>query len=276
MAEIVGVRFRRAGKVYYFDPAGIPLEVNDQAVVKTSRGSEIGRVVIAPRQVLENEVTEPLEPVLRKATPEDIKRAEELEARAEEALIECGRFIAELKLPMKLISAEYNAEGNRLMFHFGAENRVDFRELVRKLTGRFRVRVELRQVGSRDEAKLIGGYGRCGRDLCCASFLSDFNPVSIRMAKDQDLPLNPMKISGACGRLMCCLGYESEQYKAMKARMPKVGQKVKTRMGEAVVVGTNPVKESVMIEVESGAAVEMPLDEISFKPPATGAGTSAS
>jgi len=262
MAEIVGVRFKRAGKVYYFDPAGIDLEVNDYVVVKTARGLELGWVVIAPKQVLASEVTEPLKPVVRKAEPEDIERAQELAKKEQEALVECGKLIAKLDLPMKLISAEYNLEGNRLTFFFSAEERVDFRELVRELTHRFKAKVELRQVGPRDEAKLIGGYGRCGRPLCCMSFLSEFAPVSIKMAKEQDLPLNPMKISGVCGRLLCCLVYESEQYRAMKEKLPKEGQWVSTPMGIATVVGSNPLTEMVLVELESQATVELPLSEI--------------
>ncbi len=262
MAEIVGIRFKKAGRVYYFDPAGIDLEVNDYVVVETTRGLELGHVVIAPRQVLVNEVTTPLKPAVRKAEPEDIRRAQELEEREEEALIECGKLIAKLNLPMKLLSAEYNLDGNRLTLFFSAAERVDFRELVRELTNRFKVRVELRQVGPRDKAKLVGGYGRCGRPLCCMSFLSEFVPVSIRMAKEQDLPLNPMKTSGACGRLLCCLTYESEQYHAMKEKLPKVGQRVSTAMGVATVVGGNPMKETVLVKLESQATVELPLSEI--------------
>ena len=263
MAEIVGVRFRKTGKVYYFDPAGIELEANDYVIVETSRGLELGHVVIAPKQVVASEGEGSLKPVARKAEPDDIKRAEELESKAEEALIECGKLIGELELPMKLLTAEYNLDGSRLTFLFSAEERVDFRELVRQLTKRFKVRVELRQVGSRDEAKLIGGFGRCGRPLCCMSFISEFEPVSIKMAKEQDLPLNPMKISGICGRLMCCLSYESEQYRAMKAKLPKVGQRVSTAMGEATVVGSNTLKATVLVELESEARVELPLSEIS-------------
>ena len=264
MAEIVGIRFKRAGKVYYFDPADIDLEVNDHVIVETSRGLELGRVVIAPRQVLANEVTGPLKPVIRKAEPEDVERAQELEGKVEVALIECGRLIGELQLPMKLITAEYNLDGSRLTFLFSAEKRVDFRELVRQLTKQFKARVELRQVGTRDEAKLMGGFGRCGRPLCCMSFISGFDPVSIKMAKEQNLPLNPMKISGVCGRLMCCLGYESEQYRKMKEKLPKVGQQVSTAMGEATVVGSNPLKETVLVELESQATVELPLSEVSY------------
>lgn len=264
MANIVGIRFRRAGKVYYFDAGDITLEPGDYAVVKTSRGTELGHVVIAPDQVLASDTDENLSPVIRKAEPEDITKAEELEAKAEEALIECGKMIGELQLPMKLLAAEYNLDSSRLTFLFSADERVDFRNLVRRLTGKFKVRVELRQVGSRDEAKLLGGFGRCGRPLCCMSFLTEFAPVSIKMAKEQDLPLNPMKISGACGRLMCCLAYEGEQYRLIKEKMPKVGQRVSTRMGEATVVGSNPLKETVTVEMDNEATAELPLADVSY------------
>ena len=264
MANITGIRFKRAGKVYYFDAADIELEAGDSVVVKTSRGLELGQVIIAPGQVLASEVEEPLSPVVRKAEPEDIEQAKELEAKAEEALVECGKMIGELQLPMKLLAAEYNLDASRLTFLFSAEERVDFRDLVRRLTGKFKVRVELRQVGTRDEAKLLGSFGRCGRPLCCVSFLTEFSPISIKMAKEQDLPLNPMKISGACGRLMCCLTYEGEQYRIMKEKMPKTGQRVSTHMGEATVVGTNPLKETVLVELESEATVELPLNEVSY------------
>jgi len=265
MAEIVGIRFKKVGKVYYFDPAGIDLEVNDYVVVKTTRGLELGYVVIAPRQVLVSEVTAPLKSVVRKAEPEDIRRAQELEEKEKEALIECGKLIAKLNLPMKQLSAEYNLDGSRLTFYFSAEERVDFRELVRELTNRFKVRVELRQVGPRDQAKLVGGFGRCGRPLCCMSFLREFVPVSIKMAKEQNLPLNPMKISGVCGRLLCCLVYESEQYQAMKEELPKEGQQVSTAMGVATVVGSNPLKKTVLVELDSQVTVELPLSEIKIE-----------
>ena len=269
MAEIVGIRFKRAGRVYYFDSAGIELEVNDHVVVKTTRGLEMGQVVISPQQVLASEVTEPLKPVMRKAEAEDIAHAQEFEEKEKEALTECGKLIAKLNLPMKLLSAEYNLDGSRLTFFFTAGERVDFRELIRELTNRFKVRVELRQIGPRDGAKLIGGFGRCGRPLCCTSFLSDFAPVSIRMAKEQGLPLNPMKISGVCGRLLCCLVYEGEQYHSMRGKLPKVGQRVETPMGIARVVGSNLLKETVLVELDSQATVELPLGEVTTegKPP---------
>lgn len=265
MNDIVGVRFKKVGKVYYFDPTGIDLESNDYVIVETTRGLEMGQVVISPKQVLASEVNKPLKPVVRKAEPEDIERANELEAKEQEALAECSKLIEKLNLSMKLLSAEYNLDGSRLTFHFSANERVDFRELVRELANRLKVRVELRQTGPRDEAKIIGGVGRCGRPLCCASFLSEFAPVSIKMAKEQSLPLNPMKISGCCGRLMCCLVYESEQYHLMKEKLPKEGTMVSTTMGPAKVVETNALKETVMVELNNQVTVELPLDEINIE-----------
>ena len=264
MIEIVGVRFKRAGRVYYFDPAGFDLEVNDYVVVNTTRGLELGHVVASPKQVSDSEVGRRLKSVVRKAEPEDIKRAQEFEDREKEVLAECSKLATKLHLSMKLLSAEYNLDGSRLTFFFSAAERVDFRELVRELSKRFKARVELRQVGARDESKLIGGFGRCGHPLCCMSFLSEFSPVSIRMAKEQGLSLNPMRISGVCGRLLCCLGYEGEQYRAMKAKLPKERQRVSVPMGVAKVVGGNPLKETVLVELESGARVELPLSEVTI------------
>ncbi len=263
MANVTGIRFRQAGKVYYFDAGDIELAAGDTVVVKTSRGMELGEVVLPPGQVPGGDNKESLSPVLRKAGDEDIARAEDLREKAVDAFVTCSQLISELRLPMKLLTAEYNLDGSRLTFQFSAEERVDFRELVRRLIGKFKVRVELRQVGSRDEAKLLGGFGRCGRPLCCTRFLTEFTPVSIKMAKEQDLPLNPMKISGACGRLMCCLAYEGEQYRAIKAKMPKPGSRVSTRMGEATVVSSNPLKETVLVELDTEARVELPLADVS-------------
>ena len=192
------------------------------------------------------------------------RRVQELEAKEREAQAECSKLIAKLNLPMKVITAEYNLDGSRLTFYFSAAQRVDFRELVRELAGCLKVWVEMRQTGPRDEAKLIGGCGRCGRTLCCASFLSEFAPVSIRMAKEQNLPLNPMKISGCCGRLMCCLVYENEQYHTMNRKLPKKGQQVSTAKGVAKVIGGNPLKETVLVKLEDGAAVELPLGDVSY------------
>jgi len=241
------------------------MEVNDYVVVETTRGLELGQVVISPKQVLASDVDKPLKPVVRKAEPEDIERIQKFEAKEREALAECSKLIDKLHLPMKLITAEYNLDGSRLTFYFSAAQRVDFRELVRELASHLKVHVEMQQTGPRDEAKLIGGCGRCGRPLCCVSFLSEFAPVSIRMAKEQGLPLNPMKISGCCGRLMCCLVYENEQYRTMKENLPKKGRQVSTAMGAAKVVGSNPLKETVLVELESEVTVELPLSEVTIK-----------
>jgi cell fate regulator YaaT (PSP1 superfamily) len=262
MTEVVGVRFKGTGKVYYFDPSGIELKLGDGVVVETARGLELGQVVKAPFEVQDDEVTQPLKPVVRRADDEDIERADKLKQSEAGALTECNKLVAKLGLPMKLISAEYNLDGSRLTVFFTAEGRVDFRELVRGLSHNLKARVELRQVGPRDEAKLIGGFGRCGRHLCCASFLTEFSPVSIKMAKEQQLPLNPMKISGICGRLLCCLGYEYEQYRVIRRKMPKKGQRVTTAKGTAFIVGTNPLKETVMVELDGGVRVEMPVGEV--------------
>lgn len=216
--SVVGIKYKTAGRVYHFDPAGIDLKANDCVVVSTPRGLKLGQVVADPRQMSLSELPEPLKPVVRKATPEDIKKAEEFGDKEIEVLAEATQQVSRLNLPMKLIMAEYNLEGNHLTIYFKAAERVDFRELVKELNSHFKLRVELRQVGPRDEAKLVGGYGRCGRPLCCATFLSEFAPVSIKMAKQQGLPLNPMKIAGSCGRLLCCLAYEADPSMKVKAK----------------------------------------------------------
>ena len=265
MSEIVGVRFHQAAKVYYFDPADIPLEINDDVVVETSRGHELGKVVIAPKQVIHSEITEPLKPVVRKAQADDIAKAQRQQEKAASTIVKCREIIERLNLPMKPISAQYNLDGSHLTIFFSAEKRVDFRELVRELSRSLKTRVELRQVGARDEAKLCGGLGKCGFPLCCATFLSEFAPVSIKMAKEQDVALNPMKTSGICGRLLCCLGYEYEQYRDMKEKMPPLRQEVSTALGNAKVVGINPIKETVTVELETGSTVELPLSQITWR-----------
>jgi cell fate regulator YaaT (PSP1 superfamily) len=262
MPNIIGVRFKSAGKVYYFDPVGFDLKAYDYVVVQTSRGVELGQITIPPKEVPASEVTSELKSITRKATEEDLKRAQEFAAKENNALAECGKIIARLNLPMRLVSAEYNLDGSRLTFYFTAEERVDFRELVRELTSFFKTRIELRQIGPRDQAKMVGGLGRCGRHLCCGSFLTEFTPVSIKMAKDQDLPLDPMKISGVCGRLQCCLSYESAQYREAKAQLPKKGQLVNTPSGKGVIIGGNPLKETVLVELETQAEAEFPLQQI--------------
>jgi cell fate regulator YaaT (PSP1 superfamily) len=262
MPDIVGIRFKLAGKVYYFDPTGIELKAYDYVVVQTAKGTELGQVTIAPKQVLESDLTADLKPIVRKATEEDVKRAQDFTAKEPSALTECGKMIARIKLPMKLVSAEYNLDGSRLTFFFTAEERVDFRELVRELTAFFKTRIELRQIGPRDQAKMVGGLGRCGRALCCGSFLTEFTPVSIKMAKEQDLPLDPMKISGVCGRLQCCLSYENTQYREAKALLPRRGARVETQSGIGTVIGGNPLKEMILVALESGAEAEFALNQI--------------
>jgi cell fate regulator YaaT (PSP1 superfamily) len=262
MADVVGIRFKKAGKVYSFNPAGLELKANDCVVVKTTRGLELGQVVIAPKQVLASELSEELKPVIRKAEEEDIRRAQELADKEKEALVACARLVAQENLSMKLISAEYSLDGSRVTIFFSAQERVDFRKLVREMNGALKTRVELRQIGPRDEAKMIGGYGRCGRHLCCASFITEFDPVSIKMAKEQDLPLDPMKISGVCGRLLCCLVYEHSQYHDMKENMPRKGQMVSTPSGDGKVVALNALKETITVELESQATVEVPLSKV--------------
>ncbi|OGO37173.1 MAG: stage 0 sporulation family protein [Chloroflexi bacterium RBG_16_57_8] len=265
--NIVGVRFKRASKVYHFDPSGLDLNVNDYVVVETARGLDLGQVVIAPKEVEAAEGSEPLKPVVRKADANDMARAHDLESREKEAMVEGGKLVERLNLPMKLVSADYNLDGSRVTVYFTAEERVDFRELVREMAGRLRTRVELRQVGPRDEAKLVGGYGRCGRQLCCGSFLSELAPVSIKMAKDQGLPLNPLKISGCCGRLMCCLSYECQQYREMRQGLPREGQRVTTATGAGKVVGVNPLVETVMVRLdESEAMAEFPAADVKVEP----------
>jgi len=261
MADVVGVRFRQAGKIYHFDPAGIELNPGDWVVVETARGQELGQVVVKTARDENGDANKNLKAVLRQAGDEDIHKAEGFRLKEKEALDECQKLVTRMELPMKLISAEYGFDGNRLTVYFGAEGRVDFRELVRELSRKIKVRVEMRQVGPRDEAKIIGGFGRCGRPLCCTGFLSEFSPVSIKMAKEQDLPLNPMKISGVCGRLLCCLGFECEQYREMKRSMPREGERLTTSMGMVSVVGGNVLKGVVLVETESGARMEIPIPD---------------
>jgi cell fate regulator YaaT (PSP1 superfamily) len=260
--EAVGIRFKRNGKIYYFDASGINLKIGDSVIVETAQGLELGKVVINDTGKIYSMINKPLKPVVRLASANDLQCANEFKQREGEAMVECGKIVDKLKLPMKLISTEYNIDGSRLMVFFSAEGRIDFRELVRELSYSLKVRVEMRQIGPRDEAKLLSGFGRCGRTLCCASFLSEFNPVSIKMAKEQGLPLSPMKISGICGRLLCCLDYEFEQYRKMREKIPRDGKRIITDKGEGVVVGSKPIEEKVMVELESGVKIELSLDEI--------------
>ncbi len=235
MAQIVGVRFKEKGKVYYFDPGELDIEIGNNVVVETARGIEFGEVLIPVSEVPQSEIVSPLKKVMRIATEQDTKQAGENSRREKEAFDVCCQKIVKHGLDMKLIDVEYTFDGNKILFYFTSGGRVDFRELVKDLASVFRTRIELRQIGVRDEAKMLGGLGVCGRSLCCASFLGDFQPVSIKMAKEQNLSLNPTKISGTCGRLMCCLKYEQDGYEELIKITPKVGSIVKTPDGRGVV-----------------------------------------
>ena len=262
MSKIVGVRFKQAGLIYYFDPSNIELVPGDDVVVETARGLSIGKVVIAPKEATSEEITEPLKQVVRKAQPDDLEQMKKTKEKEAEALARCEELVARFHLPMKLLAADYNLDGGYLTIYFKSEKRVDFRALLRELSSTLKTRVELRQVGTRDAAKLVGGVGRCGRPLCCASHLSKFETISMRMAREQNLPLNPANISGVCGRLLCCLAYENEQYHIMKQKLPPIGQTINTRLGQGKVIGGNPIKETVTVQLESEAVLELPLSEI--------------
>ena len=241
MAEIIGVRFKEVGKIYYFDPNGGSYRVGEPVVVETSRGTECGTVAISNREVDQTRVVKPLKKVTRPATQEDLRRVEENRKKEEKAFRIAQEKIALCKLEMKLVEVEYAFDGSKILFYFTADGRVDFRELVKELAGVFRTRIELRQIGVRDESKMIGGLGICGQPFCCSRFLKDFQPVSIKMAKEQGLSLNPTKISGACGRLMCCLAYEENAYEYLNSIMPMVGSTVRTPDGLGTVLEVNPV-----------------------------------
>ena len=256
MPIVVAIRFKDSGKIYYFDPCELALLPNEHVVVETARGLEWARVVYAPHEVAESEIVGELKPVLRRAEPTDLERLRVLQTRHSEVLARCAEKVIEHGLPMHLVKAEYSFDGSRLTFYFTAEKRVDFRLLVRDLARTFKSRIELRQIGPRDEAKLLGGLGPCGRVLCCASFLPDYARVSIKMAKDQDLPLNPTKISGICGRLLCCLSYEHEQYVALRAALPRKGAWVQTPDGSGEVVDQHVLTQQVLVQLASSGMQE--------------------
>ncbi len=263
MYEVVGVRFKKAGKIYYFSPDDLPVEKDRHVIVETTRGIEYGKVVIGKKLVSESDVVLPLKKVIRVADENDAKQVEENKQAAKNAFKICQTKIQEHKLEMKLVDVEYTFDRNKIIFYFTADGRVDFRELVKDLASVFRTRIELRQIGVRDEAKMLGGIGPCGRLLCCSTFLGDFEPVSIKMAKDQSLSLNPAKISGLCGRLMCCLKYENDHYESAKEELPDIGSPVMTPMGAGKVVGVNILDRQVQVDLaEVERVVEFSLDEI--------------
>ena len=250
MAVIIGVRFKNTGKVYYFDPGQNQLEKGSLVVVETARGIECGEVVIPNKEVADSTIVKPLKPVLRPATPEDKRRAKENAEKEQRAMRVCQEKIAAHKLDMKLVDVEYTFDNSKILFYFTADGRVDFRDLVKDLATVFRTRIELRQIGVRDEAKMLGGLGICGRPFCCSQFLSDFQPVSIKMAKEQGLSLNPTKISGSCGRLMCCLKYEQDAYESLLRMTPKVGALVTTKEGKGVVCDANILTGVVKVRLD--------------------------
>jgi len=249
MATVAGIRFRKAGKVYYFDPTGVWPHPGDPVVVETVRGVELGETVTGAREIPDDKLIAPLKKVIRIATPEDVRRGEECAAKEKDAFVIGLNKIAAHKLEMKLVDVEYTFDGSKLVFYFTANGRVDFRDLVKDLASVFKMRIELRQIGVRDEAKMLGGLGACGRSLCCGTFLSDFQPVSIRMAKDQNLSLNPTKISGQCGRLMCCLKYEQDFYEVTLKKLPRVGRDIMTPDGIGTVTEIAVIREKVKVRM---------------------------
>ncbi|HEX7056172.1 MAG TPA: stage 0 sporulation family protein [Bacilli bacterium] len=260
---VVGVRFKKAGKIYYFDPAELPVKKEDNVIVETARGIEYGKIVIGKTNVTENDVVLPLKKVIRIAGEEDAVIVDENKKAAKEAFGTCLQKIAEHGLKMKLVDVEYTFDRNKVIFYFTAEGRVDFRELVKDLAAVFRTRIELRQIGVRDEAKIKGGIGPCGRPLCCSTWLGDFAPVSIKMAKDQNLSLNPTKISGLCGRLMCCLKFEHDNYESVKDEVPAVGKEVATSIGNGKVMAINANDRTLQVQIyELDKVMTLPFDDV--------------
>lgn len=270
MIKVIGVRFRHVGKIYYFDPKDYPVCEGDHVIVETARGVEYGFVVLGPREVSEDKVIQPLKSVIRIATPKDDAREENNRRKEKEAFQICQRKIREHHLEMKLIEAEYTFDNNKVLFYFTADGRIDFRELVKDLAAVFKTRIELRQIGVRDETKILGGIGICGRPLCCHTFLAEFAPVSIKMAKEQNLSLNPTKISGVCGRLMCCLKNEQETYEYLNKKLPSVGDYVTTPDGlKGEVSSVNVLRQQVKVLVDVNDEKEIqefPADELKFRP----------
>ena len=270
MTKVIGVRFRQAGKIYFFSPGKLEIKTQDRVIVETARGVEFGKVVTGPKEVEDDKITQPLKSVIRIANEEDYKKEEKNREKEKEAFNICLEKIRKHGLEMKLIDAEYTFDNNKVLFYFTADGRIDFRELVKDLAAVFRTRIELRQIGVRDETKIMGGYGICGRQLCCHTFLSEFAPVSIKMAKEQNLSLNPTKISGVCGRLMCCLKNEEETYEYLNSRLPNVGDYVTTDDGlKGEVSSVNVLRQLVKVLVEVNDEKELreyQADQLKFKP----------
>ena len=271
MTKVIGVRFRQAGKIYFFSPGKFYIKKGDKVIVETARGVELGSVVVGVREIPDEEITQPLKSVIRVATEEDKKTEEKNREKEKEAFDICLEKIRKHEFDMKLINAEYTFDGNKVLFYFTADGRIDFRELVKDLAAVFRTRIELRQIGVRDETKIRGGIGICGRPLCCSTYLSEFAPVSIKMAKEQNLSLNPTKISGVCGRLMCCLTNEEETYEELNSRLPAIGDFVTTGDGlkgevQSVSVLRQQVKVVVIMDDDEKEIREYKVDELRFKP----------
>ncbi|MCS6830717.1 MAG: stage 0 sporulation family protein [Armatimonadota bacterium] len=275
MPIAVGIAFKRVARSYWFDPAGYELKEWDKVIVETTRGQELGTVRIPPREVSEGDLQAPLKPILRPASPEDLEQHKENLYMAKEAIGICKQKIARHGLPMKLVHSEYAFDRSQLTFYFVAENRVDFRELVRDLAATFRTRILLMQIGPRDQAKMMGGIGPCGLTLCCSTFLKEFTPISMKMAKDQSLFLNPVKFSGVCGKLMCCLQYEHDMYKETRTRLPRIGEMVVTPRGEGRVNDLNILKEEVMVEFPGGAIATYPASQLQWEKQVTGCACAA-
>lgn len=271
MITIIGVRFRKAGKIYYFNPAKYRIKKGDHVIVETARGVEFGTVVLGPKKITDDEVVQPLKPVIRVATAQDYKTEERNREKEKDAFRICQEKIQKHGLGMKLVDTEYTFDNNKILFYFTADGRIDFRELVKDLAAVFKTRIELRQIGVRDETKILGGIGICGRPLCCNTYLTEFVPVSIKMAKEQNLSLNPTKISGVCGRLMCCLKNEEEAYEELNSKLPNVGDRVETADGfkgevQTVSVLKQMVRVVITTENDEKEVKDYPVSELKFKP----------
>lgn len=261
MAKIVGIKFRKEGKIYFFDPGTIPLKRGDAVICETDQGLVLGYVVKEPREVAEGEFEEPLKPLLRAATAKDLQFQEENLELEHQALQFCRERAKQRGLPMKVVATEYTFDRSKIVFYFTAENRVDFRELVKDLVQKYRTRIELKQIGARHETRMIKGLGMCGREVCCANFLQNLDRVSVKMAKEQNMALNPEKISGLCGRLMCCLAYEYDSYVEVKKRLPKCGKVIDTPQGRGKVIRQEIPKEEVLLERDDGTTITLTLED---------------